>query len=237
MRFQLFAFVMLIGMMTFAQEDYLITLQGEKIVGDIELFQNRFYDEAIIKTDDGKETYKVFQVESVRMDGNDYKMVTYQNKKVFGQVLKEGPLSLLYIRPENSHQFTLQYFDKKGEYLEVPNINFKKIVSDFLSDCPDLAVRIENKELKSADLDQIIDNYNRTCGTTDASLPPPQVKISSSVNEPSKSLNELSQLIIDIQAKLDNNEKVPSYLVEALKSYSEKDINKEIKELIKRIEE
>lgn len=42
-------------------------------------------------------------------------------------------------------------------------LNFRKKASEFFTDCPALVSKIQNRELKRADLEEIIDYYNTQC--------------------------------------------------------------------------
>lgn len=42
-------------------------------------------------------------------------------------------------------------------------LNFRKKASEFFADCPALVSKIQNRELKRADLEEIIDYYNTQC--------------------------------------------------------------------------
>lgn len=59
------------------------------------------------------------------------------------------------------------YYLQKGdnEMKRVYGISFKKDIGDYLSDFPDGAQQVENRELKNKDIEQIVESYNKLCTT------------------------------------------------------------------------
>lgn len=105
----------------------------------------------------------------------------FSNKNhIFLHLLKDGTLKLFnfYYTQSNpgmygasgamvgatAYSVERYVLEKKGGDLMQPKaISFRKEMSEYFSDCPVLAMRIENKELKRDDLLAIIAYYNSTC--------------------------------------------------------------------------
>lgn len=59
----------------------------------------------------------------------------------------------------SSDKFYLQKGD--GPLTRMRNLFFKKDMSEFVSDCPELVQKIHNKEYRSEDLETIVSEYNK----------------------------------------------------------------------------
>lgn len=243
----LLSLILFLGLLTmgFSQEEYLVTLKGEKVAGTIKFFQKEYFDEVVVKNENGKQSFRIFQIDKIIKDGLEYGMVIYRNKRVVGQVIKKGTLSHYMIRPEGDYKFSISYLIKEtGDNTEVTNAMFKRTLSEFFEDdCSSLVTKIQNKEFTPNDLSKVVDFYNNQCGASSSITAESTVASSSAPaqeapqkNATENSLTEFAQLILDIQKKLDNNEKIPSYLLNALKEYSEIEINQELQVLINKIE-
>lgn len=193
-----------------AQGDYLVTLNNDTLYGKIGFIQNRFYDEVILENDKKKETFKSFQIVTAFVDEANYEPLTFNNKKVIGRCLVKGRISHYQVVGETGNTFSTGLLVKSdNEQLIVSNIGFRKLLSAFVSDCNDLSKRITNKELRSSDLNKIIEIYNNDCDEQRADGPETNTNIE---------LSEFAQLILDITSKMEKGEKIPNYMVEALKN-------------------
>jgi hypothetical protein len=66
-----------------------------------------------------------------------------------------------YIHKRDNSIATTKVFAKpNGDALELSALSFKKQVSEFLDDCPQVNARIEAKEYKYKDIDQLFEDYN-----------------------------------------------------------------------------
>jgi len=207
------AFLICLASPAFSQEDYLITLKGDSIAGKIEFTQGDFFDEVVIKTDDGKKKYKAFQLARIAKGGDFYEPVDYLQKKMVGKVVVKGPVSFYRVRSEGSFQFNSEIFSKQsGETLGISNIGFRKKTKAFFSDCPSLVEKLENGEFSSGKLEEIVTFYN----SGNCVIPEEEPKESDN-----PSLADLADLIKDIENKIEKGEPVPSYMIQALEGFKE----------------
>ena len=63
-----------------------------------------------------------------------------------------------------SYSYSVYYSEKGGGTLRINKFEFKKTVSNLVSDCPNLAKKIGNKGYKYNDMYNIVEEYNTTCG-------------------------------------------------------------------------
>ncbi|WP_425390544.1 hypothetical protein [Ekhidna sp.] len=223
MKFFVYFLFLFSTMVSMAQEDYLITLKGDTIKGDIDIYQSTFYDEVQLKNDNGKTTFKAYQVKLVRMDDQAYEPIAYSNRKVMAQVVTKGSLSLYLTRQEKEINFETRVLYKDDEALEIGNIGFRNILTEYLNDCPILTRQLENKEINPNELDYIVTTYNTKCAND---------SVDKTTTTDFSELKELSQLLADIITRIDQNEEVPSYMINALKQYSEISTDSKIQSLI-----
>ena len=86
---------------------------------------------------------------------------------IFLRLIIDGTLKA-FIYYERGRGGVYQYviFQKKQEKMfEVPyKLSFRKPMAEYFSDCPELAAKIENKELLNTNLKEIVLFYNEHCG-------------------------------------------------------------------------
>jgi hypothetical protein len=218
----------------FAQTDYLITSKADTLYGELRILTYDKIDRVQIEIDNKKEILTAIQVLSLNKDGQVYKPLKYDSKIVFMKALKQGYLSMFAFRLANQSSYDGRLLTKMdGTSMEVPNIGFKKILSNYLEDCPSVSTQVKEGELSRKEIDKIIDDYN-VCVSTKSSTasitetPPPAVNetaqlIESLIKkveaEEFSSKKDALDLLRDIQTKVSKNETIPNYLSEGLKSY------------------
>lgn len=101
--------------------------------------------------------------EDLELKGNSYS----DDSRIFLHLIKDGKLKLFrfYETPSGDYRtIQLDIMQKNNEELFVTRaLSFKKDMVDYLLDCPELAKKIDEKIYKKKDIEQIIDEYNRTC--------------------------------------------------------------------------
>ncbi|MEM6643700.1 MAG: hypothetical protein AAF616_12030 [Bacteroidota bacterium] len=208
---------------TWAQEDYLITLKGDTIFGSITLYQNTYFDEALVKNEEGKERYKSYEILTISRPEEAFDPIAHKGKRVFGKQVIKGPLSLYLVKGENN-QFSEEVLIREdGESSYVPTIGFKKVIASFLASCPALASKIEEKALSKPDLDKIIAEYNQCDKTATVS----------DQEQPNDRIFEFAALLVDLESKIKTGEKIPIYMKSALEEYQGTDLNEMLSELLK----
>lgn len=160
------------GTLTLAQ-DYVVTIKSDTIYGKVRQFGSTTekYSSTSSKylqftpPQGKKRTYKVTEVIAFTINNEVYHTVKYSNYYTFMKLIKPGYLSLYSYEIENQTTWDGRYFVKKdGAFLDIPNLGFKKKVTQFLSDCPGIAVKLESGELGRLDLSKIVEEYNACIG-------------------------------------------------------------------------
>lgn len=252
----LFAILSCSGPLIQAQ-DYIVTLQKDTLRGEVSIpLPKEFVEEVRLETEDSKDLYKVHQVLSVFTDSTFYEPVKLINKYRFMKVVEPGYLTLYLYRADQSYDFNTFYLQKRSlEGIEVPNISFRKVIIDFLENCPSLVEKIENKTYRKNDLKEIVAEYNLCItdrtemiyeanaenvadeGQTEAHPGVTIIRgIQAKIDKESKA--ELFTLLSDIKTKLSKNQPVPGYLKSALKEQTSgmSNIENEVSELLKALD-
>lgn len=219
-----------------AQDDYVVTLKGDTLRGKVKYFAYEGVRYAGAKTkyiqltpENGKKsTHQVLQTVGFRMNGEIYHTIKYYDGYTFMKLIIGGYLSLYKYQMENQTSWDGPYLVKKdGSVLDVPNLGFKKRVSQFLADCPNVVNNIESGTLGKTELLKIVNDYN-AC-TTPKTNPAPSAKNSpgsetwNSLTMEVKALPDFDkksdalEMIREIQNKVVNNETVPAFLIRGLK--------------------
>ncbi|MFN3841600.1 MAG: hypothetical protein ACK4RF_12915, partial [Cyclobacteriaceae bacterium] len=191
-------------------------------------------DQKIQLTDESrkKTVYGKLQVKGFTMDGNHYHPIRTTEGYTVMQLLKSGYLSLYAFQLENQSTWDGQYLYKRdGSGLEVSSLLFKKRLKSFLSECSEVAAKIESRELSRNNLDEIIDQFNICIDqrTADAAI---QTAVASKLDELETAVNELEEsenkttaleVIAELRLKVQRGEKVPAIfsktLLDALAAY------------------
>ncbi len=210
------------------QEGYLINLKGDSIFGKIDVYRATYYDGVNVKNETGKQEFKAFQIQSLKIGSDVYEPVNYRNRKVIGKVLSKGALSYYEVSPTEGAMFSERIIYKNGEALLHTSLGFRKRMVPYLSDCETVASKIQDKELGFADIEEIMRLYNQ-CDLVAAVEE--KEDTSDSVNN--EDLANFSQLLLDITTKLKNGEEVPNYMIEALSKYSEISIDDQVDDLLR----
>lgn len=229
----LFILLLLVYQCTCAQ-DFFVSTRGDTVKGEVK--QIAFGPEKKVRVTTAakkKHTFSIFQTRSFTDRGESFVPAKGPQGYVFMKVKKSGYLSLLSFQQDNQTSYDGLFLMKRdGSGVEVPGLTFKKIMTRFVSDCPEVSARIGDGALGRSDIEQIVDEYNRCIeGTTAA-----HNKVAAQYQEQSKKIsawdvleekvNGLEQfqgrqdaleMITDIKGKIKRNEKIPNFLLQALK--------------------
>lgn len=229
----LFLILMLAYQCTHAQ-DLLVTTKGDSVRGEIKpILYGADKKVQIITADRKKTLYNLVQVKSYTYKGDTYQPVKGPAGYTFMKLIRAGYLSLYAFQLENQMTFDGQYLVKlDGGRMEVPNLNFKKSMKSFLSDCPTVVDRIDRGELSKREVDQIVADYN-TCiaGKTvdheriiaEKAVATKKIGAWDVLEDKVKNLPDFGEksnaldMIAEIKKKIGKSEKVPNFLVEGLK--------------------
>jgi|GEM_PF-293784 len=219
-----------------AQTDYLIKLSGDTLKGVVRLLPDERLDRVQLIIGEARTSFTALQVRSVRKENITYKPVRYENTIRLMRVLIDGYLSLNAFSSANPNSWDSKYLTKRdGTGMEVPNLGFKKILSNYLSDCPEVAKRIISGDLNKRDVERIVDLYNVCLQTkTETAKNKPEPAPASADSEKVLAVRnfitkveaenfltkkDALDVLKDIQSKVVKNEVVPNYQLEGLKSY------------------
>lgn len=220
------------------QSNYAVTVRGDTLRGDMQVMTYDLQDRLVVVQNKKKKNYTALEVQTLYIDSVLYKVQRLENGYRYMQVLRSGFLSLYGFRMKNQFSYDGRMLIKMdGAWLEVPNLGFKKQMSEFLSDCDVLAEKIRAAELTRKDLDQIIDEYNECARTkkaiqlmTTAAIAPtgdtqsPQLEALKvlaarvqGVGLPNQ--KDVDDLLADLAAKLRAGQTIPNYQIGALKEF------------------
>jgi hypothetical protein len=212
MKTLLFISFLFSSIVVFSQGDYVETLQGDKIIGEIDIYSKTSFDEVVVKNESGKQTFKSYQIASALMDEETYKPIIFRDRHQMAKAIAIGSeLSLYHIRPEGEFEFATNIFIKgNGETFLIPNISFRKQTSRFLKDCIGLSTKIGEGTYTSSDLKAIVTEYNGFC-----------IDPTSSERSSIDQMREFNQLLIEVLSYIDDGKPIPVSLEAGLMKYKE----------------
>ncbi len=216
-----------------AQQDYLISIKGDTLYGEIKLLSSTSPEQVQLIQDKKRQNFHPLQAREFTLDGNTYRSVKNYDTYQFMILLKDGFLSLYAYKMDRQSTFDGRLLVKKdGSVLDLPNIGFKRKMAAFLSDCQPVVDKVEQSEFGRNDIELIITSYNDCLNEKTALSKSP---VLTSESKPSFDSAEIllvklrqSQdfenkadaiaMVEDIKSKLQRNEKIPTYLQEGLKN-------------------
>jgi hypothetical protein len=231
--------ILMIAYTCSSAQDYVVTVVGDTLKGNIKPLH--FGPEQKVQVTDSKKnktTVSIFKTRSYAYHGEIFQPVRGEKGYVFMKLLKPGYLSLYAFQPENQSTYDGRYLVMKdGRSMEVPNLNFKKMMSKFLGDCASTSDGIMSGTYSKQNLDAIIDDYNQCMDKkVFASAPLKASPVVEKVKEekPTPALNTLEDkikahgefegkkdaldMVAEIKNKIQQGEKIPNFLVGGLKS-------------------
>lgn len=225
------------GVSAFSQSDYAITLKGDTLKGRVKILTYDQLDRVQVVDEEKKKIFSALEIRTLRMGGVTYHTIKYDKGFRYMRLIKEGFLSLYGFRMTNQSAYDGMYFFKKdGSGLEMPNLTFKKSLSNFLSDCPQVMEQIKSGDLGRKDIDKIVDRYNSCLQfKTERRIDEPKAlpvteaeseqmiavnalitKIETATNLENKS--DMVDLLKDLRSKIARNEILPNYILKDMKN-------------------
>lgn len=214
-------------------QNYLVTTAGDTVRGEIRPVMFGPEKKVQVKNDDGKEMYSLFETKVYAINEELYFPVKGPNGYTFMQLVKSGYLSLYRFQPDNSSIFSGTFLRKAdGTGIELPNLGFRKQMTEFLGDCGQVSEAVASGELKKADINEIVDNYNaciemRTSNVKEdiqqhfeaTSVMSLWTDLEETVRSGDNFNNRATvlEMITDIKRRVSRNEKVPNFIVQGLK--------------------
>ncbi len=220
-------------------QDYAITTELDTVYGEVKLlsYLNPQKIQVAEKANGSKIKKRVLSISQTKrfvMEGEIYEPVTGPEGTVFMQLRQEGYLSLYAYQPEGSLLYDAQILvTRDGSRLPVPNMNFRNVMRSFLSQCPDVVVKIEDKIYTSDDLPKIIDEYNecirkhtedrrRAIAYRDfyANKLAPWDTLQKHVERIQfEDRKDVLDMINEVRGKIKRSEPVPNFLITTLRDY------------------
>jgi hypothetical protein len=146
---------------TSQSKDYVVSMKGDTLRGDVKLLTYERIDRVQVTSDKKKSLFSALQVRSVYFKNDFYKSVQIESHIQFMKVLKEGYLSLLAFRMDDQPTYDGRYLLKKdGTGKELPNLGFRKNISGYLSDCPEVVKNMNDQKYGRSDINKLVDEYN-----------------------------------------------------------------------------
>ncbi|KYG73007.1 hypothetical protein [Roseivirga echinicomitans] len=239
-------------------QDILTKRSGETMTGDVQLLSDSDgMPYAVVKNGKDKETVKLFDIQNISMpEYGLIKPMKIGEQYHFALLVSEDYLSVYkYSASNRMDDFGMMALQKfGGAAFALPGImGFRNLMTDYLSDCKEVSDRIEEKELKRGDIDQIVEDYNGCIALKNSTqqeavsyYKPATSKISKTMEallqdfedtlKTSKQVEDkgqVSEMFSDFSSKIKKGEKVPEYLINALKDAIKND--QKLVELMKKI--
>jgi len=246
----IFAFLFFIIASSVAQTpEYLISTRGDTLHGEVKIFSSGPVDRAQVSVNKKKTTFQAQEIRLLFIENEFYKPMKFENSIRFMKVLKAGYLSLYAFRPANLMTYDGRYIAKMdGAAMEVPNLTFKKTISKFLEDCPTVSTALKEDQYKRSELDKVIDDYNAcidnkttaklkaTAAESAASEKLDAIKALQNKVEGLDKLDskkDVTDLLSDLSAKVQQQQTISNYQLEALKSFLKG--NKSVKDELEKV--
>lgn len=212
-------------------QDYVVTLKSDTLLGRVKIMAYDLIDRIQVNDGKKKQHFTAIQVRLAVVGKETFQPVRIENGYQMMQLVNPGFLALYLARRPNSLSYEIQYLVKRdGSAMEVPNLSFRKNVSEFLKECLTVSQKIDNGELTRKNLSQIIVEYN-TCLDNQAKSIVDKTPVDADdarllaltalkkkvegIQMPSQ--KDALDLLNDIREKVRNKQTVPNYLMESLK--------------------
>ncbi|HEY9490164.1 MAG TPA: hypothetical protein VIQ51_17630 [Chryseosolibacter sp.] len=247
----LFLLLMLVYQCVSAQ-DYVLTTRGDSLTGEVRpLLYGPQKKVQITAPGKEKNTLSLFEVREFASNGEVYHPVKGESGYTFMQLIEPGYLTLYAYQLDNQTRFDGRFLRKlDGADLVVPNLGFKKYISQFLEDCPEIVERVKSGELGKKNLNELVIAYNACVDdrTIDHEKVLTARKEQTSIINAWTSLeervmttefsekNNALEMITEIRKKIRNQERIPNFLIEGLKnSLKDTGLDSELEQAIKEI--
>ncbi len=230
--------IMFFSSLTALADDYIVNLKNDTLRGKVSILTYGTMDRAqVIGADKKKTTLTAIQLLAVSFNNEIYNPVRTNFGYRMMKLVRPGFVALYLGRRTTGPSDTGFYYDvqflvkRDGNSIEVPNLSFKKTMTNFLDECADIKTKIEKEDLRRADLDKILSEYNncieeqtrqsksKTALETDnpkiAQLNDFKAKVEASSLSGKK---DALEILNDVVSKVQQRQSVPNYLVDGLKN-------------------
>ena len=231
-------FVLLVFMVvipTCGQTDYVVLAKGDTIYGKV-IHLNYGVEQKVqlVDTSRKKTIYKITQVKAFQLKNENYHVVKMFDRYKFMKLVLPGYASLYQYQEDDRSTWDGRYLYKMdGTGIDVPNIGFKKRMTEFMKDCPQVVEQLDSGKLVRNDLVEIVQQYNacienntrvskNESTATELAIvakASPWKELESAVKE-SSALEEkesVLEMINEARVKTERGEKIPNFILDGLK--------------------
>lgn len=212
------------------QGNYAVTAKGDTLRGEMQILTYDLQDRVQIVVNGKKQNYTSLQVPTIFLDSVLYRAQRHENGYRYMNLIQGGFLSLYGFRIKGQFGYDGRMLVRMdGKSMELPNIGFKKQMSEFLADCESLALQVKNAELGRRDIEKIITMYNdcsKSSPVTTAMSPSSERVLAALNNLAAKvrsaalsNPKDVDDLLTDLSSKIKANQKIPNYQIAALKEF------------------
>lgn len=216
-------------------QDFLVTLTGDTIFGELKPLTYGYKKKVIIVNNEReKTTFSIFNIRCFRYNNETYVPQKGTNGYAFMKVIRSGYLSLYAFQKENQVLYDGQYLAKKdGSGMEVPNLGFKKHVSRFLEDCPQVSEAVAEGTYTRKDIEEIVEAYNACIDERTQKHYAREVRVQTvlqkleawdALEEKVKAAENFEgkdaalEMIAEVKNKINRNESIPNFIISGLRS-------------------
>ncbi len=145
---------------------YIVKLNGDTIRGELKINPIRDNSNSMsFKAEGGSNNnIRPIRVKYVYYDHEyQFRSVPFYSQRLFMQIIKEYEhISYYnYIRKGNNSILTTKVATKpNGEAVELSGLTFRKQVTEFLDDCPEIVAKLESKKYRYKDYEKLFADYN-----------------------------------------------------------------------------
>lgn len=229
------------------QRDYIVLTKGDTLYGKVKHLSYGAEQNIQIEVEGQKKktVYPMLQVRAFKTSDEQYHLIRTSSKYTYMKLLNSGYLSLYAFQLDGQNIWNGRYLYKAdGNGIEVPTLGFKKKMTDFLNECPNLTADIESGNLNRNDLDNILTTYNN-CILSNTKVKSHEVEKATQhaasvnlweelelkiKNENFEDKESVLEMIAEAKSKSAQGEKIPNFLKDALRK-SVKD-NPSLEELL-----
>ena len=233
-KFSIIAFILFAGS-TYGQ-DFVVTVKNDTMRGSARILTYDVIDHIEIRVDSDKKktSLTAVQVKAVVISKETFNPVKTEKGYRMMKLISPGHVARYQARSASNAYDTDYLVRSDGDAIEIPNLSFKRILSEFLKDCYTIKATIESKDYKKKDIDAVLQEYNQ-CIVNQTTQRQNLVPLVSEKDPLLVALNTLQDKIVkdtelknrkdaldvtnDIITKVKNRQKVPNYLLEGLKDF------------------
>lgn len=156
--------------LTAQSDQYIVKLNGDTIRGKLQINPSRDNTRSMYfkHTDGTKENIRPIRISYVYYDEEyQFRSVPFYNQRLFMQILKEDKNLSYYNyihKRDNSIAASKVVVKPNGESLELSALTFRKQITEFLGDCPSIVVKLDAKQYRYRDYEELFADYN-DCAT------------------------------------------------------------------------